>query len=132
MLIGDSACSEVVSELLADKVEGAWQYDWQKQLRFYSRNEDDDTQVVDLSVCGCSFPYGNEYLGSVHAPSLVRTPDTDRAMRSFVLAWNSMDATAIGGRTALRPRVEGRGEVNDAVDVNARPLLVPKKALINI
>ena len=26
---------------------------------------------------------GDEYLGTVHTPVLVRTPDTDRAMRAF-------------------------------------------------
>lgn len=67
----DVHARDVVSRLVAQKVENETDFSWQSQLRH--RWEDDDCRV---HICDARFEYEHEYLGNT--PRLVVTPLTDR------------------------------------------------------
>lgn len=64
---------DVVSKLIAQKVENANAFQWQSQLRHrWDRNQED----CFANICDAEFRYDYEYLGNT--PRLVITPLTDR------------------------------------------------------
>uniref|UniRef100_A0A183ADC6 Dynein axonemal heavy chain 3 n=1 Tax=Echinostoma caproni TaxID=27848 RepID=A0A183ADC6_9TREM len=69
----DVHARDMVTELVASKVDSLTNFDWQRQLRYYW-DEDVDTCVVRMA--NACYTYGYEYLGA--SPRLVITPLTDR------------------------------------------------------
>ncbi|THD19232.1 Dynein heavy chain 1 axonemal [Fasciola hepatica] len=69
----DVHARDMVTELVASKVDSLTNFDWQRQLRYYW-DEDMDTCVVRMA--NACYTYGYEYLGA--SPRLVITPLTDR------------------------------------------------------
>ena len=64
---------DVVSKLIQNKVESAFAFSWQSQLR---HRWDDQEQDCFANICDAEFRYWHEYLGNT--PRLVITPLTDR------------------------------------------------------
>uniref|UniRef100_K7FYG4 Dynein axonemal heavy chain 6 n=1 Tax=Pelodiscus sinensis TaxID=13735 RepID=K7FYG4_PELSI len=69
----DVHARDIVSELVAEKVDSADNFDWQRQLRYYW-DLDLDNCVARMALS--QYTYGYEYLGA--CPRLVITPLTDR------------------------------------------------------
>lgn len=69
----DVHARDMVSDLVASKVNSLTNFDWQRQLRYYW-DEDIDSCVVQMA--NACYTYGYEYLGA--SPRLVITPLTDR------------------------------------------------------
>ena len=64
---------DVVSKLIANKVDSGQSFSWQSQLRH--RWDEDDADCF-ANICDAEFRYSHEYLGNT--PRLVITPLTDR------------------------------------------------------
>ncbi|VDN44781.1 unnamed protein product [Dibothriocephalus latus] len=69
----DVHARDMVTEMVANKVDSSSNFDWQRQLRYYWDTEIDNC-VVHMSTS--RYVYGYEYLGA--SPRLVITPLTDR------------------------------------------------------
>ncbi|TGZ67987.1 hypothetical protein CRM22_004505 [Opisthorchis felineus] len=69
----DVHARDMVTELVASKVDSLTNFDWQRQLRYYWDQDQDICVVRMASAC---YSYGYEYLGA--SPRLVITPLTDR------------------------------------------------------
>lgn len=64
---------DVVTKMIAMKIENAAAFQWQSQLRHRWDDKKDDCYV---NICDAEFAYTYEYLGNT--PRLVITPLTDR------------------------------------------------------
>eukprot|EP00966_Prymnesium_polylepis_P315112 7281265-Prymnesium_polylepis.1 len=73
MILVESYQRDVFADLVERRVDDPEHFEWQKQMRFYWRQDRDSAQV---SISDADFVYGNEYLGVKER--LVITPITDR------------------------------------------------------
>lgn len=69
----DVHARDIVTEMVANKVDSVNNFDWRRQLRYYWDLEIDNC-IVHMSTS--RYVYGYEYLGA--SPRLVITPLTDR------------------------------------------------------
>ena len=76
LIVIDVHAREVVRGMIKSRVETMNDFEWQKQLRYYWENVEEDIFDCFARQTNTRFRYGYEYLGN--GPRLVITPLTDK------------------------------------------------------
>ena len=76
LIVIDVHAREVVRSMIKCRVETMNDFEWQKQLRYYWEQVDEETDDCFARQTNTRFRYGYEYLGN--GPRLVITPLTDK------------------------------------------------------
>lgn len=81
LIIVDVHARDIVDRFVKDSILDAREFEWESQLKFYWRLEDND---IRINQCTGVFPYGYEYQGL--NGRLVITPLTDRCVMTLTTA----------------------------------------------
>lgn len=73
LITTDVHASDIVEELKNEQVSSCYDFNWQKQLRYYWFDEDQSCQIKQIQA---TLTYGYEYMGATSR--LVITPLTDK------------------------------------------------------
>jgi len=76
LITTDVHARDIVEELRRDSVSSVYDFNWQKQLRYYFDGSEGPDGAVYIKQIQANLPYGLEYMGATSR--LVITPLTDR------------------------------------------------------